>query len=65
MSALIALGVYVCVLDVCRFNLADPAVMSTLFPILEGGKSIRIPGTSKDIVATEGFRFFATQNDAM
>ena len=48
-----------------RFNLADPAVMSTLFPILEGGKTIRIPGTATDIVAAEGFRFFATQNDAM
>jgi MoxR-like ATPase len=47
-----------------EFNLADPAVMSTLFPILEGGKSIRIPGTSKTVVAVEGFRFFATQNDA-
>jgi hypothetical protein len=47
-----------------EFNLADPGIMNMLFPILEGQKQIRIPGTEIDIVAHPRFRFFATQNGA-
>ncbi|CAF3665321.1 unnamed protein product [Rotaria sp. Silwood1] len=47
-----------------EFNLADPSVMSMLFPLLEGKNQIVIPSTGKVIIAKEGFQFFATQNDA-
>ncbi|CAF4262361.1 unnamed protein product, partial [Rotaria sp. Silwood2] len=47
-----------------EFNLADPSVMSMLFPLLEGKNTIMIPSTGKIITAKAGFQFFATQNDA-
>ncbi|CAF4036986.1 unnamed protein product [Rotaria sp. Silwood2] len=47
-----------------EFNLADPAVMNLLFPLLEGKNSITIPSSGKIISAIPGFHFFATQNDA-
>ncbi|CAF4694006.1 unnamed protein product, partial [Rotaria sp. Silwood1] len=47
-----------------EFNLADPSVMNTLFPLLEGKNSIAIPSSGKVIKARPGFHFFATQNDA-
>ncbi|CAF1151526.1 unnamed protein product, partial [Rotaria sordida] len=47
-----------------EFNLADPSVMNTLFPLLEGKNSIAIPSSGKIIKARPGFHFFATQNDA-
>jgi MoxR-like ATPase len=46
-----------------EFNLADPAVMSALFPLLEGKREIDVPGLGV-VSAHAGFRFFATQNDA-
>ncbi|CAF1156114.1 unnamed protein product, partial [Adineta ricciae] len=47
-----------------EFNLADPSVMSVLFPLLEGKNSIVIPSTGEVIYAKVGFQFFATQNDS-
>ncbi|KAJ1469633.1 P-loop containing nucleoside triphosphate hydrolase protein, partial [Baffinella frigidus] len=47
-----------------EFNLAEPAVMSLLYPILEGQTSISVPGTDVVVQAHGDFRFFATQNDA-
>lgn len=47
-----------------EFNLADPAVLNMLFPLLEGKGFIQIPGTDKIVEAHPSFRFFATQNDA-
>ena len=47
-----------------EFNLADPVVMSMLFPLLEGKGRIQVPGSDKVVVAAPTFRFFATQNDA-
>lgn len=35
-----------------------------LFPLLEGAREIIIPGTRQRIRAADGFRFFATQNEA-
>eukprot|EP00966_Prymnesium_polylepis_P101871 2359290-Prymnesium_polylepis.1 len=46
-----------------EFNLADPAVMSTLAPLLEGTRELSIPGRAP-VRARPGFRFFATQNAA-
>lgn len=47
-----------------EFNLAEPAVLNLLFPLLEGKGLIQIPGTDKTVHAHPDFRFFATQNDA-
>ena len=47
-----------------EFNLADPAVLNALFPLLEGRRSLKVPGTDKEVFAHPNFRFFATQNDA-
>ena len=48
-----------------EFNLAEPAVMSILYPLLEGQGCISIPGTDDKIIhAHRDFRFFATQNHA-
>ena len=47
-----------------EFNLAEPAVLNALFPLLEGERQIKIPGTSKVVITHKNFRFFATQNDA-
>lgn len=47
-----------------EFNLAEPAVMSILYPILEGQGRISIPGTDRVVFAHKNFRFFATQNQA-
>ncbi len=47
-----------------EFNLAEPAVLNLLFPLLEGKRYIQVPGTNKTVVAHRDFRFFATQNDA-
>ena len=47
-----------------EFNLAEPAVLNMLFPLLEGKNCIRIPGNDEIIEAHPNFRFFATQNDS-
>jgi midasin (ATPase involved in ribosome maturation) len=47
-----------------EFNLADPAVLSVIAPLLEGARELQVPGTDKLITAAPGFRFFATQNPA-
>ena len=47
-----------------EFNLAEPAVLNMLFPLLEGKNCIRIPGNNENINAHPNFRFFATQNDS-
>ncbi len=48
-----------------EFNLASPAVLNMLFPLLEGRNFISIPGKEDGkIAAKPGFRFFATQNDS-
>lgn len=47
-----------------EFNLAEPAVLNMLFPLLEGKNRIRIPGNNEIIEAHPNFRFFATQNDS-
>eukprot|EP00398_MALV-I-01_sp_L67-1_P000208 gene208-688_t len=44
-----------------ELNLADPAVLSALTPLLEGRSEINIPGY-KTITVDPQFRFFATQN---
>jgi MoxR-like ATPase len=46
-----------------EFNLADPAVMSMLAPLLEGKRVLQVPGRPA-VVAHASFRFFATQNPA-
>ena len=46
-----------------EFNLAEPAVLNMLFPLLEGKRSIKIPGSKEILYAHPGFRFIATQND--
>ena len=45
-----------------EFDLAEPAVMNVLYPILEGQKYLTVPNTGQTLVARDGFRFFATQN---
>ena len=45
-----------------EFDLAEPAVLNMLYPILEGKKTILLPTTNQFITADESFRFFATQN---
>lgn len=45
-----------------EFDLAEPAVMNVLYPILEGQLSLTVPNTGQTLMAKEGFRFFATQN---
>lgn len=47
-----------------ELNLAQPAVLSMLNPLLEGQRSIQVPGTDRFLTAKTGFRFFATQNSA-
>jgi MoxR-like ATPase len=47
-----------------EFNLAEPGVLSLLFPLLEGQRRLSIPGHAEPVVAHADFRFFATQNDA-
>lgn len=49
-----------------EFNLADPAVLNSLFPLLEGQQYVNVPGGTVDrkIRVHPNFRFFATQNDA-
>ena len=44
-----------------EFNLADPAVMSMLFPLLEGRPVFVSPVTGEAIRVHPNFRFFATQ----
>lgn len=46
-----------------EFNLAEPAVLNVLYPILEGQKKIRIPNTNQFVLVHQDFRFFATQNE--
>ncbi|UJR09471.1 hypothetical protein I4U23_013709 [Adineta vaga] len=45
-----------------EFDLAEPAVMNVLYPILEGQKHLTVPNTGRILLAKDGFRFFATQN---
>ena len=45
-----------------EFDLAEPAVMNVLYPILEGQPSMDIPNTNQRILIHREFRFFATQN---
>ncbi|CAF4758962.1 unnamed protein product, partial [Rotaria sp. Silwood1] len=45
-----------------EFDLAEPAVMNVLYPILEGQQHLTVPNTGQTLVARDGFRFFATQN---
>jgi midasin (ATPase involved in ribosome maturation) len=47
-----------------EFNLAEAAVLNALFPLLEGQRKIKIPGSDKTVIAHPNFRFFATQNEA-
>ena len=47
-----------------ELNLAEPAVLSALGPLLQGSREVRVPGTDKVVTAAPGFRFFATQNPA-
>ena len=47
-----------------EFNLADPSVMTSLLPLLEGRDIVEFPGINNEIRVENGFRFFATQNDA-
>ncbi len=46
-----------------EFNLANPAVMSMLAPLLEGKRTVDIPNIGSR-TAHPNFRFFATQNPA-
>src|SRR5438067_1326487 len=48
-----------------EFNLASPAVMNVVAPLLEGRQSVIDPQTGNTIQAHPGFRFFATQNHAI
>ncbi|CAF0790029.1 unnamed protein product [Adineta steineri] len=45
-----------------EFDLAEPAVMNVLYPILEGQQYLTVPNTGQTLMARDGFRFFATQN---
>ncbi|CAF2953951.1 unnamed protein product [Rotaria sp. Silwood2] len=45
-----------------EFDLAEPAVMNVLYPILEGQQHLTVPNTGQTLIARDGFRFFATQN---
>ena len=45
-----------------EFDLAEPAVLNSLFPILEGKQMIDIPGAARKVRIHPNFRFFATQN---
>ncbi|CAF3432646.1 unnamed protein product [Rotaria socialis] len=45
-----------------EFDLAEPAVMNVLYPILEGQQCLTVPNTGQTLMARDGFRFFATQN---
>lgn len=45
-----------------EFNLADPSVMSMLFPLLEGRPEFTSPVTGETVMVHPNFRFFATQN---
>lgn len=47
-----------------EFDLAEPAVLNILCPLLEGKKSITLPNTTRTVNASPEFRFFATQNGA-
>ena len=48
-----------------ELNLADPATMAMLFPILEGAAEVAVPGTERPSIPVHpDFRFFATQNPA-
>ena len=46
-----------------EFNLAEPAVLNLLFPLLEGRKSIEFTA-NEELNTDANFRFFATQNNA-
>ncbi|CAF4468675.1 unnamed protein product, partial [Didymodactylos carnosus] len=45
-----------------EFDLAEPAMMNVLYPILEGQHHLTVPNTGQTLIARDGFRFFATQN---
>ena len=45
-----------------ELNLAPPAMLSMLAPLLEGKRSLLNPSTGKEVTADPNFRFFATQN---
>jgi midasin (ATPase involved in ribosome maturation) len=45
-----------------EFDLAEPAVMNLLYPLLEGQRSLIVPNTNQVILCGPTFRFFATQN---
>ena len=45
-----------------EFDLAEPAVMNVLYPLLEGQQHLTVPNTGQTLLARDGFRFFATQN---
>ena len=45
-----------------EFDLAEPAVMNVLYPLLEGQTTLVVPNTTIVIQARPEFRFFATQN---
>ncbi|XP_057291392.1 uncharacterized protein LOC130614024 [Hydractinia symbiolongicarpus] len=45
-----------------EFDLAEPAVLNMLYPILEGKKKFTLPNTGQVVSVAESFRFFATQN---
>ncbi|CAF1192426.1 unnamed protein product, partial [Didymodactylos carnosus] len=45
-----------------EFDLAEPAVMNVLYPLLEGQQHLTVPNTGQTLAARDGFRFFATQN---
>ncbi|WIA29986.1 hypothetical protein OEZ86_000084 [Tetradesmus obliquus] len=47
-----------------ELNLADPAVLSALCPLLEGASMLAVPGTSLVVPVHPGLRIFATQNSA-
>lgn len=46
-----------------EMNLADPAILNFINPLLEGRDQLQIPGTRKPVQRHPDFRFFATQND--
>ncbi|CAF0915731.1 unnamed protein product [Brachionus calyciflorus] len=46
-----------------EFNLADPAIMNMLFPLLEGKKTVEFVGLPEKMLRiNSNFHFFATQN---
>lgn len=47
-----------------EINLAPPAVMSMLAPLLDGQASVTVPGTGRMLAAAPGFRIIATGNSA-